>query len=225
MNLYVRFFDRETLVGSVDEVIDFLSSIPGIIITPDMAADIQAYAESEMPYPKRYKVRPRIYFILIKTVARTLAEFKMHKKAPAGTASGPAALTEQQARKENKLTQLGLVRPGWYEGTIVFKRVIPIAGTGKFQYQDTRFSAYVKAQSALHCYERMVDHLKNRQDVDLRSQFPSAKGNSYTCRYIGDTLPGTATAAPDAPQQAAVEASPASQANDAPLFDGQYCEA
>ena len=206
MNLYVRYFDRETLATSVDEVIDFLSSIPEIIITPTLIADIQAYAASDMPYPKRYKVRPRIYFILIKTVARTLAEFKMHKKNPT-----PAEGSDIQVKKENKLTQLGHIQSGWYEGAIVFKRVIPIPGTNKFQYQDTRFSAYVKAESALHCYERIVDHLKNRQDVDLRSQFPSAKGNSYTCRFIGETLP-------TAPQASATE-----QQADKPIFDGQYC--
>lgn len=155
MNLYVRYFDQETVASSVDEVIEFLSSIPEIMITPALVADIKDYAASDMPYPKRYKVRPRIYFILIKTVAQTLAEFKMNKKA-----APVNEVTEAQARKETKLNQLNSIQPGWYEGAIVFKRVIPIPGTSKFQYQDTRFSAYVKADSAQHCYERIVDHLK-----------------------------------------------------------------
>ena len=32
-----------------------------------MEADIRAYANGDVYYPKRYKVRPRIYFIMIKT--------------------------------------------------------------------------------------------------------------------------------------------------------------
>ena len=94
----------------------------------------------------------------------------------------------------------------------MFKRVIPIPGTSKFQYQDTRFSAYVKADSAQHCYERIVDHLKNRQDVDLRSQFPSSKGNSYTYRFIGDALPENVVAPEPAPVA------------DSPIFDGEFYE-
>ncbi len=205
MNLYVRYFDQETLACSVDEVIDFLSSIPEIVVTPALITDIQEYAASDMPYPKRYKVRPRIYFILIKTIAKSLAEFKMNKKSAASP-----EVSEAQARKENRLSQLNYVQPGWYEGAITFKRVIPIPGTTKFQYQDTRFSAYVKAESAQHCYERIVNHLKNRQDVDLRSQFPSSKGNSFTYRFIGDTLPDV----PSRPEPVQVE--------DSPIFDGQY---
>lgn len=207
MNLYVRYFDQETVASSVDEVIEFLSSIPEIMITPALVADIKDYAASDMPYPKRYKVRPRIYFILIKTVAQTLTEFKMNKKA-----APVNEVTEAQARKETKLNQLNSIQPGWYEGAIVFKRVIPIPGTSKFQYQDTRFSAYVKADSAQHCYERIVDHLKNRQDVDLRSQFPSSKGNSYTYRFIGDSLPENVAV----PQPSPVA--------DSPIFDGEFYE-
>ena len=36
----------------------------------------------------------------------------------------------------------------------------------------------------------MIEHLKNRPEVDLRSQFPSAKGANFTFEYIGETLPG-----------------------------------
>ncbi len=207
MNLYVRYFDQETLTNNVGEVVDFLSSIPEIPVTPELIADIHAYAASDMPHPKRYKVRPRVYFILIKTTAKTLAEFKMNKKTTAAVDD-----SEVQSRKDTKLAMLNQVRPGWYEGAIVFKRVIPIPGTVKFQYQDTRFSAYVKAESAQHCYERIIDHLKNRQDVDLRSQFPSSRGNSFSYCFLGDTLPQISEPAPAAPVP------------DSPIFDGQLFE-
>ena len=205
MNLYVRYFDQEALTHSVNEVVDFLTTIPDIHITPELVADLQDYAASDMPYPKRYKVRPRVYFILIKTTAATLADFKMNKKAQAA-----AEVSEPVIRKETKQSLLTQQRSGWYMGTIVFKRVIPIPGTSKFQYQDTRFSAYVKAESAQHCYERIVDHLKNRQDVDLRSQFPSSRGNNFTYRFLGDNLPSSPEVEAPAP------------AVDSPIFDGQY---
>ena len=41
MNLYLRYFDNETLVTSVDAAIDFLSSIPEIGMNPDLEADIR----------------------------------------------------------------------------------------------------------------------------------------------------------------------------------------
>jgi hypothetical protein len=75
-------------------------------------------------------------------------------------------------------------RYGWYEGTIDFKRVQMVPGTGKFQYRDTRFVACCKAESGLECYNRIVDHLLGR--VDPRSQFPSAKGKNFKFRYLGD---------------------------------------
>ncbi len=184
-NLYVRYFDRDMLALSVEEVIDFLSTIPDIRITSELVSEVRAYAESDIPYPKRYKVRPRVYFILIKTNATTMAEFKANRRAGAPA----AAENETPTKKEIKTTQLAIENPGWYRGTITFKRVIQIPGTMKFQYQDTRFSAYVKAMSGQDCYNRIVHHLKNRQDVDLRSQFPSARGINFSFNYMGAELP------------------------------------
>ena len=65
MNLYLRYFDRETLVHTVDEAIAFLSEIEEVGLNPVLEADIREYAASDVFYPKRYKVRPRIYFIII----------------------------------------------------------------------------------------------------------------------------------------------------------------
>ena len=59
MNLYLRYFDRETLVTSVDEAIEFLRDIDEVGMNPVLEADIREYAESDVFYPKRYKVRPR----------------------------------------------------------------------------------------------------------------------------------------------------------------------
>lgn len=184
MNIYARYFDRDILVYSIEELIDFLSSIPDIHVTEELIADIRNYVESEMPYPKRYKVRPRVYFILIKTSADSMEAFKANRKQT----SIPVSEGETLNKRETKVAQLLEEREGWYQGTIVFKRVIQIPGTTKFQYQDTTFSAQVKTRSGQECYNRIIEHLKNRQDVDLRSQFPSAKGQNYHCVYLGKEL-------------------------------------
>lgn len=176
MNLYLRYFDRETLVTSVDEAIEFLSSIEEIGMNPVLEEDIREYAASDVFYPKRYKVRPRVYFIIIKTEAATMEDFKdkkalnVHPVAPS-KANAPV------------LVRLNEIRPGWYEGMIDFKRVLMVPGTGKFQYRDTQFVANVKAESGMDCYNRIVDHLRER--VDDRSQFPSAKGKNFKFRYLG----------------------------------------
>ena len=79
MNLYLRYFDQETLVTSVDDAIDFLKSIPEIEMDAELEADVREYAASDLTYPKRYKVRPRVYFIVIKTTAQTMQDFKDKK--------------------------------------------------------------------------------------------------------------------------------------------------
>ncbi len=179
MNLYLRYFDRETLVLNVDDAIDFLTSIDEIGMNPVLEADVREYAASDVRYPKRYKIRPRVYFIIIKTTANTMQDFK-EKRAmlavPQGDGIGGKFVSPE-------LAALGELNPGWYEGQIDFKRVLLIPGTSKFQYRDTCFVARCKANSPLDCYNRIVEHL--RQRVDSRSQFPSAKGKNFHFKYLG----------------------------------------
>jgi len=176
MNLYLRYFDRETLVSTVEEAIDFLRSIDEIEMDPLLEADIRAYVASDVFYPKRYKIHPRVYFIIIKTEAATMQDFK-DKKA---VHSGDEVRAKQVAPA---IVRLNEECEGWYEGLLEFKRVLLVPGTGKFQYRDTQFCARVKAFSGLDCYNRIVDHLRER--VDERSQFPSAKGKNFKFRYLG----------------------------------------
>jgi len=180
MNLYLRYFDRETLAKSVDEAIDFLRSIDEIGMDPMLESDIREYAASDVFYPKRYKIRPRVYFIIIKTEAATMQDFK-EKRALRGN---PAEMVRERAASP-VILKLNEEREGWYEGTMDFKRVQMVPGTGKFQYRDTHFVAQVKAMSGIDCYNRIVEHL--RQRVDERSQFPSAKGKNFHFRYLGMT--------------------------------------
>lgn len=176
MNLYLRYFDKEALVNSVDEAIDFLNSIDEIEMTPILESDIREYVASDIFYPKRYKIRPRVYFIIIKTEANSMLDFK-EKRA---VRTAPNA---EKGRATTTVMKLNEERDGWYEGTMDFKRVQLVPGTNKFQYRDTHFVAVVRAMSGLDCYNRIVEHL--RQRVDDRSQFPSAKGKNFKFRYMG----------------------------------------
>ena len=178
MNLYLRYFDRETLVTSVDEAIDFLASIDEIGMNPVLESDIRDYVASYVFYPKRYKIRPRVYFIIIKTDAATMQDFKDKKAVHAAPQAGNRDRSASPA-----LLKLNEERYGWYEGVMDFKRVLMVPGTGKFQYRDTHFVARVKAESGIDCYNRIVEHLQER--VDERSQFPSAKGKNFKFYYLG----------------------------------------
>ena len=178
MNLYLRYFDRETLVTNVDDAISFLASIDEIGMNPDLERDIREYAASTVYYPKRYKIRPRVYFIIIKTEAATMLDFKQKKALRSNLQA-----SDQRDEVSPALARLTEDRPGWYEGTLDFKRVVLVPVTGKHEYRDTHFVVNCKAMSGLDCYNRMVEHLRGR--VDSRSQFPSAKGKNFHFKYLG----------------------------------------
>ena len=71
MNLYIRYFDEECVVNSAEEAFDFLSSLSGVTLDEAMMNDLREYIESPMPYPKRYKVRPRSDQCMISHVTST----------------------------------------------------------------------------------------------------------------------------------------------------------
>ena len=177
MNLYIRYFDKEILVDNVDDAIAFLADIPEIGMNPVLEEDIRNYCASEVFYPKRYKVRPRVYFIIIKTDAPTMNDFKEKRAVhpPLDKIEKPVAPA---------LVRLNEELFGWYEGALDFKRVLLVPGTGKFQYRDTHFVAHCKAMSGMDCYNRIVEYLRGR--VDERSQIPSAKGKNFKFRYLGE---------------------------------------
>lgn len=182
MNLYLRFFDNETFVYDVDEALDFLRSIPEINVTRQLEDDLRAYVADGANYPKRYKVFPRVYFIVIKTNAASMEEFKSNRKRQDSRSADSAnkAGYQRSVYSPNHLSQ---EKPGWYEASLSYKQVVPIADTGKFEYRNTTFAARCKALSPADCYDRMVEYLKSR--VDGRSQFPSMRGKNYNCRFLG----------------------------------------
>ena len=85
MNLYIRFFDNEALVHNADEALDFLASIPEIPIDKKLEDEIRSYVDSDVTFPKRCKVRPHVYFIIIKTEAATMQDFKDKKALRSNT--------------------------------------------------------------------------------------------------------------------------------------------
>ncbi len=182
MNLYLRYFDSETLVHHVEDAIDFLYSIQEIGMNPELEADIREYVASDVYYPKRYKIRPRVYFIIIKTEAATMLDFKQKKALRSNLlpGNGDNPFNDSAA---NVLTRLSAEKHGWYQGTLDFKRVVQIPATGKFEYRDTHFVAACKAHSGIDCYNRIVEYLRDR--VDPRSQFPSAKGKNFKFNFLG----------------------------------------
>lgn len=184
MNIYIRYFDNETFVSNLDEAFDFLQSLPDVDVDEYLRKDLTQFVNSNVMYPKRYKVHGRNYFIVIKTSAATMEEFKTN-----GNNAREAAGQEKVVRHKGTGADDGYM-PGWYDGSLVFKRVIPIAMTQKFQYVDTVFAARVKAVSRQDCYNKIIDHLRSRQDVDPRSQFPSAKGRNFECHYRGLSFEG-----------------------------------
>lgn len=182
MNLYVRYYDGEAVVSSIDELIYSLKQfgVPESVFDDDFMDEVYEFTHSKAVHPKRFRVSPRQYFILIKTNVNSLAEFKANAKRNAAGVPTP---------KNDRLAILNEICPGWYDGQITFKRVVFSSLLNKFQYKDTTFRARVKAQSAIDCYNRIVLYLRNRQDVDPRSQFPSAKGRNYSYTFLGDNIP------------------------------------
>jgi len=177
INLYIRYFDEETLVHTVEEAIHFLSSLDDVEVNEEMTTELQKFMSSNVMYPKHIKVRARAFFIAIKTTANTLEEFK-------AKGAGQAKV-EKEAQKE-ALASYSKSQPGWYEGRITFKRVILLPETQKSKYVDTPFVCKVWANSVQECYDKVIDHLRGRQDIDPRSQYPSIKSEKFEFDFLGE---------------------------------------
>lgn len=179
MNVYLRYFDDETLVSTFEEALDFLHSLKEINVDEFLENDLRKYMESNVVYPKHFKVSNRCHFIAIKSQAATMAEFKRAGTAQHDINAEKAALEEQ---KESFMR----LNPGWYEASVLFRRVILNPEKQKSQYVDSTFRAKVKANSIQHCYERVIEHLKGRADIDNRSQFPSIKSRNFSCNFLSE---------------------------------------
>lgn len=193
MNLYIRYFDKEVIVQKLDEAVAFLSEIPGFEPDDFFVNDFVSYVNGPIQYPKRYKVRNRSYFIVIKTTANTIEEFKANGAAAAAAVASNSAQANSTpepapAKKESPRDPYRSELVGWYEADITFNRVLAHPVTGKARYFSTEFIARVKATSIQNCYDRVVDYLRSRTDIDSRSQMPSIKGRNFRATYLGFNL-------------------------------------
>ena len=197
MNIYARYFDEEKLTHSLDELVDFLKSISEINVTPQMLNDIAAYVQGDMPYPRRFKVHTRAYFILIKTQAETMDEFKNRN---AGSAE-EAEKKSDAIRSMHEFLGDGMngtasysgrdydeVCEGWYRVNALLKRVVKDPDTQRCSYVDAPFEALVKGKTPRESYNRVIDYFRSRPDIDPRSQMPSIKGANFSYEYLGETL-------------------------------------
>lgn len=177
MNLYIRFFDEETLVFSVDEAMAFLSSLEDVEVNEGTRLELEKFMSSSAMYPKHIKVSQRSFFIAIKTTAASMEEFK---------AKGAGQKAPEKAAQKEAVANFGKAQPGWYEAKICFKRVILIPETQKSQYFDTPFVCKLWANSVQECYDKVLEHLRSRQDIDPRSQFPSIKSANFEYSFLGE---------------------------------------
>lgn len=187
MNLYIRYFAHEALVKNVEEAADFLRTIPEIKVEQSLINRINTFYTGTSIYPYHLKVSFNNYVIIIKTDALSMEEFKDMQKKREEQKTDAKHIGTAQERRRTIQDILNEPHPGWYEVSLTFKRVVLIPETSKFQYKDTLFRVKLKAQSALDAYNRVVDHLRNRQDVDVRSQFPSPKSSNFYYTYLGDS--------------------------------------
>ena len=95
MNLYLRFFDEEVLVETVDQAIEFLSKLPDVKLSDNVCNELVSYAASKNPFPKRFKIDSKTYFIVIKTTANTMEEFKAYAADVASGAEDNAPSAEK----------------------------------------------------------------------------------------------------------------------------------
>lgn len=176
MNIYIRYFDDEALCHNMAEVHQFLSSLSDIDATPKMLTDISEYLESDIVFPKRYKVASRSYFIMIKTQHDTLAEFHAHGK-------------EKSESAEHRSERYDDNRPGWYRCTKSFRRVVSRPdGSGKVDYTDASIEVLLRGQSPRQCHDQIVSYLQGRPDVDSRSQFPTIKESNFKFAFLGEVV-------------------------------------
>lgn len=178
MNVYARFYDGEAVVSTFDDLVDSLKDfgVPETFFDDRHIYEIYDYINSKNMHPKRFHISSRQFFILIKTNAADMEEFKANAKRKSDDTDG--------VRKSDRMTLLQEEKSGWYDASLTFKRVIYSERRGRYIYVDTPFRAKLKASSPLDAYNRIVEHLHNRQDVDPRSQFPSAKGRSFEYKFI-----------------------------------------
>lgn len=175
MNYYARYFDSEGVFSSPQALVDFIASIPQIMMTEELAGAIKQFCADKTSFPRHFRLPNKNTFIVIKTTAETLDEFKTRG------ANGGSVPVES---KEPKHIPADDIRPGVYDVHMNFRRAIVNPETRKCCFVDETFQVEMLAQSQRQCFEVVIDYLKNHPDVDSRSQYPGIRTSNFTATLI-----------------------------------------
>lgn len=175
MNYYARYFDSEGVFPSPQALVDFISSIPQISMTEELSEAILSFCADKTSFPRHFRLPNKNTFIVIKTNASSLDEFKTRG------ANGGVIPNEN---KESKVTSADEIRPGIYNVQMIFRRAIVNPETRKCSFVEDNFEVEMLAQSQRQCFEVVLEHLKNHPDVDPRSQYPSIRSSNFTATLI-----------------------------------------
>ena len=180
MNYYVRYFDSEGVFSTVEDLKDYVASIPRINMTEDLAQAIQQFCDDNTNYPRHFRLPNKTTFIVIKTNALTLEEFKL-RGANGGQLPQPV-----HKEKEPVVSVYDELRPGLYEVTMCFRRAFVNPETGKCHYAEDEIVVNMLSQSQRQCYDILLEHLHGRGDVDPRSQYPSIKSDNFKATLLSN---------------------------------------
>lgn len=169
MNYYARYFDSEGVFDTPQSLVEFISSIPQIMMTEELSDAILKFCFDKTSFPRHFRLPNKNTFIVIKTTAASLEEFKTRG------ANGGNTPAES---KESKPSVADEIHPGLYDVSMTFRRAIVNPETRKCSFVEETFEVEMLAQSQRQCFEVVIEYLKNHPDVDPRSQYPSIRSSS-----------------------------------------------
>ncbi len=178
MNYYARYFDSENVLPNPTALVNFIASIPQITMTEELSEAVYKFCEDKTSFPRHFRLPNKRTFIVIKTNASSLEEFKTVG------ANGGVQNAEAKEAKEAKIAAVDEVRPGKYRVSITFRRAVVNPDTHKCVFFDETFEVEMQAQSQRQCYDVVLEHLKNHPDLDTRSQFPSIRSANFTATLV-----------------------------------------
>lgn len=179
MNYYARYFDSEGVFPTPEALVDFIANIPQILMNDELADAILSFCADKTSHPRHFRLPNKNTFIVIKTNATSLDEFKT-RGANGGTV--PSEPKEPSAPKPSLADE---IKPGKYEVKMVFRRAIVNPETRKCSFVEETFEVEMLAQSQRQCFEVVLEHLKNHPDIDPRSQYPSIRSAAnFSARLI-----------------------------------------
>ncbi len=144
-------------------------------MTAELEAAILKFCEEKTSYPRHFRLPNKHTFIVIKTNATSLEEFKTVG------ANGGVRSTED---KEPKTSAVDEVHPGTYRVSLTFKRAVVNPTGRKCIFVDETFEVEMQAQCQRQCYETVLDYLKQHPDIDERSQYPSIRSANFSAVLV-----------------------------------------